>query len=172
MLKIAGVILCVAGSAGYGWAQVISWKKGLNEIKIWIVLFSKIKSCLLYRKETLETGCVRIGEQEEVNQGRLLLKIGQRAEREREKEFGMIWGEEIRLWCKMRKLSGNMEQLLLRFPEYMKEADEQLQMELFSVYMKEMEHEQRLLEQKIREQQKPLMAVSLVVGLMLSILLV
>ena len=60
----------------------------------------------------------------------------------------------------------------VEFPEYMKEADEQLQLDLFSVYMEEIQQEQKLLEQKIREQQKPVMAVSLVVGLMLSILLV
>lgn len=172
MFKIAGVILCVVGSAGYGWTKVVGWKKSLAEIKIWILLFSKIKSCLLYRKETLEMGCVRVGEQEDSKQGNLLVKIGQRARVERQKEFNLIWEEEMIHWCKLCAIPRNMGQLLLRFPEYMKEADEQLQLELFSVYMEEMQREQRLLEQKIREQQKPVMAVSLVLGLMLSILLV
>ena len=115
---------------------------------------------------------MRVGEQEESKQGKLLVKIGKRAKNERHKEFGMIWREEIHDWCSGCKIARNTEQLLLCFPEYMKEADEQLQLEFFSVYMEEMNREQRLLEQRIREQQKPVMAVSLVVGLMLSILLV
>ena len=69
-------------------------------------------------------------------------------------------------------MTERLAQLLLQFPEYMQEADEQLQLNLFSVYMEELQNEERLFEQKIREQQKPVMAMSLVVGLMLSILLV
>ena len=136
------------------------------------MLFWKIKSCLLYQKETLEGSCSRIGEKESLKQGRVLEKIGKRAREERQSEFGMIWKEEVELWCKETSMTERLAQLLLQFPEYMQEADEQLQLNLFSVYMEELQNEERLFEQKIREQQKPVMAMSLVVGLMLSILLV
>ncbi len=172
MLKIAGFVLCVAGSAGYGWIQINNWKRILHEIKIWMMLFQKIKSCLLYQKETLESGCIRIGEKEDSGQGMVLVSIGKRACEERQKEFCAIWQEEMATWCKKNGIPTKTGQLLLQFPEYMKDADEQLQMELFSVYMEEMHAEEKLMELKIREQQKPVMAVSLVVGLMLSILLV
>lgn len=172
MLKIAGFILCVTGSTGYGWVQIKNWKRILYEIKIWITLFQKIKSCLLYQKETLESGCIRIGEKEDSGQGRILLNIGRRACEERQREFSLIWQEEIGTWCKKNGIPEKTGQLLMQFPEYMKEADEQLQMELFSIYMEEMHTEEKNMEQKLREQQKPVMAVSLVVGLMLSILLV
>ena len=76
------------------------------------------------------------------------------------------------MWCKRNDMPQKAGKLLMQFPEYMKDADEQLQMELFSIYIEEMHTEEKLMEQKIREQQKPVMAVSLVVGLMLSILLV
>ena len=172
MLKITGVILCVAGSAGYGWVQIQNWKRILHEIKIWVMLFQKIKSCFLYQKETLENGCIRIGEKEDSGQGSVLVSIGKRACKERQKEFCSIWQEEIGIWCKRNGMPPKTEQLLMQFPEYMKDADEQLQMELFSIYIEEMHAEEKLMEQRIREQQKPVMAVSLVVGLMLSILLV
>lgn len=172
MLKIAGIVFCVAGSAGYGWLKVNGWKTSLHEIKTWMVLFQKIKSCLLYQKETLESGCLRIGEKETSKQGSVLAKIGKRAGEERQIEFLVIWREEMELWCKEVALPERIQQILLRFPEYMQEADEQLQMNLFSVYMEELHREEVLLEQQIKEQQKPVMAVSLVAGMMLSILLV
>lgn len=171
MLKMTGVILCITGSAGYGWLKINSWKTALREIKIWMLIFQKIKSRLLYQKETLEGGCIWIGERETSEQGRVLKKIGKRAREERQKEFSVIWREEMELWCKKTSLPHKMQTLLLQFPEYMQEADEQLQLNLFSTYMEEVHQEEILLEQQIREQQKPVMAVSLVVGMMLSILL-
>lgn len=172
MLKMTGIVLCVTGSAGYGWLKINGWKKALHEVRIWIMLFQKIKSCLLYQKETLEGGCIWLGGKEESEQGRILARIGSRAREERHKEFGVIWKEEMDAWCKKIFLPGKMQNLLLEFPEYMQEADEQLQVNLFSVYMEELHREEIFLEQQIREQQKPVMAVSFVVGMILSILLV
>lgn len=172
MLKITGIALCIAGSGGYGWLKVNGWKMALHEIRIWMLLFQKIKSCLLYQKETLESGCIWLGEREESEQGRVLFRIGNRSREERKKEFGMIWKEELDVWCKRTTLPPKVRNLLFQFPEYMQESDEQLQIQLFSSYMEELHREEMLLEQQIREQQKPVMAVSLVVGMMLSILLV
>ena len=64
-----------------------------------------------------------------------------------------------------------MQEILLQFPEYAKEADEELQMNLFSFYLEELNREKVLLERQIQEKQKPVMAVSLIGGIMVSILL-
>lgn len=172
MLKYVGIVFCVVGSAGYGYVKVNGWKRSLRELRIWIMLFQKLKSCFLYQKETLEEGCIRLGEREQVGQGMVLAGIGKRARQERGKEFLMIWKEEVEIWCKKNPIPERMQSLLMKFPEYMQEADEQLQINLFSVYMEELHREEVLLEQQIREQQKPVMAVSLAAGMMLSILLV
>lgn len=172
MLKIAGVIFCIAGSSGYGWLKIQGWRNGLGEIKIWVFLFQKIKSCILYQKETLEGSCIWVGEKEMSKQAGVLKKIGERARTERQKEFDYIWTEEMEMWCKKTTLPKKAKRLLLQFPEYIQEADEQLQMNLFTVYMEELKQEKGALEQQIREQQKPVMAVSMVMGMVLSLLLV
>lgn len=172
MLKILGVIFCMAGSTGYGWLKVRGWKRSLCEIRIWMMLFQKLKSCLLYQKETLEEGCIWLGEREQVGQGKVLAGIGKRARGERGKEFLMIWKEEVEAWCKENYMPPRISTLLVSFPEYMQEADEQLQLNLFSVYMEELHREELNLEQQIKESQKPVMAVSLAAGMMLSILFV
>ena len=172
MLKIAGVILCIAGSTGYGWVKISGWKNGLLEMKIWLLLFQKIKRCVLYQKETLEGSCIWIGEKEDSLQAKQLKEIGCRARRERNYEFSFLWYEEMGIWCKKTAMPEKAKGLLLQFPDYIKEADEHLQIQLFTVYMEEWKREQHELEQRIKEQQKPVMAISLVVGMMLSILLV
>ena len=48
MLKISGVILCVAGSAGYGIMKISGWKHAINEMEEWILLFENVKTKLLY----------------------------------------------------------------------------------------------------------------------------
>lgn len=172
MLKITGALLCVVGSAGFGFIKIRGWKQALEEIKIWIVLFQRVKSCILYQKETLEGSCSFVGEREASLQGAVLQRIGQRAGEERNNEFSTIWFEEMELWCKKATLPDGVQQLLLQFPEYIREADEMLQINLFSLYMEELRQEKTELEKRIKEQQKPVMAISLVVGMMLSILLV
>ena len=172
MLKITGALLCILGSAGYGFIKIRGWKQALEEIKIWIFLLQKVKSSILYQKETLESGCSFVGEKDKSLQGEVLQRIGQRTREERHNEFSVIWLDEMEKWCKKTTLPATVQQLLLQFPQYIREADEALQVNLFALYMEELQQEQTEMEQRIKEQQKPVMAISLVVGMMLSILLV
>lgn len=172
MLKISGAILCVLGCFGFGILKINGWKKDLVHLQNWILLFQRIKSRIFYQKETLEESCIWIGEKEEEKNGKLLRRIGIRAREERHKEFSIIWKEELDEWCKHNLQQSAVKEILLQFPEYVKEADEQLQMNLFSFYIEELHKEKGKIEQQIQEKQKPVMAVSLASGIMISILLI
>lgn len=171
MLKISGAILCIAGCAGYGFFKVTGWKRDLIKISQWIFILQKIKSRILYQKETLEESCMWIGEREDRDCGVALHRIGKRAREERDTEFSFIWKEEIELWCRQNGLHKTITELLQQFPEYVREADEELQMNLFSLYLEELNHQKIQLEKQIQEKQKPVLAVSLLGGIMISILL-
>lgn len=172
MLKISGVILCIAGCAGYGLLQVAGWKQALKELNQWILVFQKIKSRILYQKETLEESCLYLGEKEDNECGKTLRKIGKRAREERQTEFHIIWKEEMEKWCKRSMLKKMTCGLLMDFPEYAKEADEELQINLFAVYAEDLYREKEIMEKEIQEKQKPVIAVSFIGGIMISILLV
>lgn len=172
MLKISGAILCIVGCAGYGFFQVTGWKKELAQIAQWIFVLQKIKSRIFYQKETLEESCIWIGERDGGICGPVLCEIGKRARRERTTEFSFIWKEEMKVWCIQNGLHKSVADLLQQFPEYVREADEELQMNLFSLYLEELNREKALLEKQIQEKQKPVLAVSLLGGMMISILLV
>lgn len=172
MLKISGAFLCIIGFFGFGLLKISGWRRDLRHLQNWILLFQRLQSRIVYQKETLEESCRWIGEKEEETYGRILRQIGDRARGERHKEFSGIWKEELDEWCRQNLQQNSIKEILLQFPEYVKEADEQLQMNLFSFYIEELQKEKEKLECQIQEKQKPVMAVSLVGGVMISILLI
>lgn len=172
MLKISGVILCLLGCTGFGILKIMGWRRDVEHLTHWILLFQKIASHIQYQKETLEESCFRVGQKDRTFPATVLKNIGLRARKERENEFVQIWKEEMDAWCKENLGNKAIEKHLLLFPEYVKEADEQLQTDFLVLYMEELQKEKREMEQRIKEKQKPVMAVSLVVGAMISILLI
>lgn len=172
MLKISGAILCLLGCTGFGTLKIMGWRRDVEHLTHWIFLFQKITSHILYQKETLEESCYRVGQKDRTFPATVLKKIGSRARKEREKEFVQIWKEEMEAWCKENLGNKEITKQLLLFPEYVKEADEQLQTDFMVLYMEELQKEKREMEQRIKEKQKPVMAVSLVAGAMISILLI
>lgn len=172
MLKISGAIICIAGCFGFGVLKIRGWKQDVEYLHEWLILFQKIKSRIVYQKETLEESCLWIGKKEDTQVSEVIKKIGMRAREERQNEFLQLWKEEIGAWCTQNLHSDEIKKHLFLFPEYVKEADEHLQAELFTLYMEELQKEKREMEQRIKEKQKPVMAVSLVVGAMISILLI
>lgn len=172
MLKLSGAILCIAGFTGYGMLKITGWKQALQELNQWLLIFQKIRSRLFYQKETLEESCLWIGEREESDLGKIISRIGERARVDRQTEFSLVWKEEVGAWSRQSMLPLKSREMLQRFPEYVKEADEELQMNLFTLYMEELKLEKADLEKQIQEKQKPILAVSLIGGVMISILLV
>jgi stage III sporulation protein AB len=172
MLKISGAILCVLGCYGFGFLKIYGWKKDLEHLQNWLLLFQRIKSRIFYQKEPLEESCIWIGEKEEEKNGVLLLQIGMRARAQRNKEFAAIWKEELSEWCKENIQEKAIREILLQFPDYVKEADEQLQVDLFSFYIEELQREKEKVRNRIQEKEKTVTAVSLALGVMISILLI
>ncbi len=171
MLKISGAFLCIVGCLGFGVLKISGWKRDLQHLQQFILLFQRIKSRIFYQKETLEESCCYLGEKAEGEYGNVLKLIGERARYERQKEFSAIWKDEMKLWCDKNLQHNSVKEILMAFPEYVMEADEELQMNLFSFYIEEINREKVQLEHQIQEKQKPIMAVSLAGGVVISILL-
>lgn len=172
MLKIYGAILCIFGCSGFGILKIAGWKRDKEHIVNWILLFQKIRSRILYQKETLEEGCIHVGRNENDSRGSVLLRIGMRARGERQMEFSGIWKEEMEQWCAENLGQEAAKEMLLQFPDYVKEADEQLQTELFSFYIEELRKEKEKMEHWIAEKQKPVISIALITGVMIAILLI
>lgn len=171
MLKITGVILCVMGCCGYGLLKIASWNTALREINQWILLFQKMKSNIRYQRDTLEDICSLMNQDVYGLGGRYMARVGKNAKYQRERTFREIWEEEMNGWRRESLLSKEIKDLISRFPEYTGEQDYELQMNYLDLFISTLIREKDTMEKQIQEKKKPVIAVSLSGGIMVSLLL-
>jgi len=172
VLKIAGVILCITGFTGYGILKITSWNKAMAELEQWILLFEKMKSHIYYRRDIItdifckmEEGIFGIG-------GRYVAAVGKDMRDNRAKSFMLVWEEKMRQWECQSFLPLTVKKMILSFPEYVGEQDCEQQINHLEFYLHRLKTEKEKMEKEIDTKKKPVMAISLVCGITVSILLI
>lgn len=171
MLKITGVILCVAGCAGYGILKIVSWNKALLELEQWILLFQKMKSHIYYQRDRLEEICMQLNQDMYGIGGWYVSRVGESALEKRTVGFSEIWNEHMELWKKESVLPSKIKDMISQFPNYTGEQDYELQMSFLDMFISNLEREKSILENQLQERKKPVMTISIAGGLVISILL-
>ena len=171
MLKIAGVILCVTGCAGYGILKIANWNKAIMELEQWILLFQKMKSHIYYQRDRLEEICCLMNKEMYGIGGIYTARAGEEALQKRTAGFKQIWNEQMKLWENESILPTKIKEMIMHFTDYTGEQDYELQMSFLDMYISNLEKEKGTLENQIQEKKKPVMTVCLVSGLVISILL-
>lgn len=171
MLKITGVILCIAGCTGYGLIKVANWNQAIREMEQWILLFEKIKSQIYYQRDMLEEICCQLHQEQYGIAGKYVAVIGKIAREERTKSFSESWREQMKEWEIQSCLPKTVKRMLIQFPNYVGEQDYELQMSYLNLFLDNLIKEKIILEKQIQEKKKPVLAVSLVSGMIISILL-
>ena len=171
MLKITGVIFCIAGCCGYGLLKISSWNLALKEINQWILLFEKMKSHIRYQRDPLEDICCLMRQDIYGIGGIYVANAGQKAKIQRELGFERIWKEEMNQWKKESLLSKEIKGLIIHFTDYTGEQDYELQMNFLDLFISNLIRERNVMEMQIQEKKKPVMAISLSGGIMVSLLL-
>lgn len=171
MLKITGVILCIAGCTGYGLLKIANWKKALLELEQWILLFQKMKSHIHYQRDRLEEICVQLNQDMYGLGGYYAAKAGESALEKRTVGFAETWKEQMELWKLESVLPSKIKELIFHFSDYSKEADYELQMSFLDMFVSNLEKEKSILENQLQEKRKPVMTMSVAGGLVIAILL-
>ena len=171
MLKITGVIFCITGCCGYGILKIASWNLALKEINQWILLFEKMKSHIRYQRDPLKDICCLMTQDIYGMGGQYVANVGKRARRQRELGFNEIWEEEMNRWKKESMLPKEIKELIIRFTDYTGEQDYELQMNFLDLFISNLMREKNAMEKQIQEKKKPVIAISLSGGLMVSLLL-
>lgn len=171
MLKIIGVIFCIAGCCGYGLLKISSWNLALKEINQWILLFEKMKSHIRYQRDPLEDICCLMRQDIYGIGGIYVANAGQKAKIQRGLGFERIWKEEMNQWKKESLLSKEIKGLIIHFTDYTGEQDYELQMNFLDLFISNLIRERNVMEKQIQEKKKPVMAISLSGGIMVSLLL-
>ena len=171
MLKITGAILRVFGCAGYGMLKIAGWNKALLELQQWILLFDKMKSYICYQRDGLEEICIRMNRDIYGIGGAYVYRIGEMAFEMRSKGFSEIWNSQMELWKNESTLPAGIKELICHFPEYIGEQDYELQISILELFISNLIKEKDTLEKQICEKKKPVMTISLISGMVISILL-
>lgn len=171
MLKITGVILCVAGFTGYGILKIASWNKAMIELEQWILLFEKMKSHIYYRRDIIADVFCKMDEGIYGIGGRYVATVGNDMRADRAKSLISVWEERMSQWECLSSLPVTVKKMILSFPEYVGEQDCEQQIKHLDFYLHRLETEREKMEKEMNSKKKPVMAISLVCGITISILL-
>lgn len=171
MLKIAGVILCILGTTGYGMLKVTGWKRAIDEMEQWILLFEKMKSHIYYHRDVITDICCRMDEKMYGIGGKYVADVGRDVRNDRTKSFRQIWEERMEDWARDSELPDNVKKIIFEFPEYVGEKDYEQQINHLDFFLNRLKKEQDCIEKQMFEKRKPVMAVSIVSGITISVLL-
>lgn len=171
MLKIAGVILCVAGSAGYGVLKIAGWNRAIKELEQWILLFEKMKNSVYYRRDIVADIFSKMDEEIYGIGGKYVADIGAVLREDRTKDLMQVWREQMLEWERLTSLPMRVKKTIMSFPGYVGEADCEQQINHLEFYIQRLRVEKENIEKEISSKKKPVMAISLVGGLTVSILL-
>ncbi len=171
MLKITGAILCIMGTTGYGMLKVSGWKRAFDEMEQWILLFEKMKSHIYYHRDVIADICCRMDEKMYGIGGKYVANIGRDVRNDRTKSFCQIWEERMKEWTKDSELPDGIKKIILEFPQYIGEKDYEQQINHLDFFLERLRKEQKNIEKQIFEKKKPVMAVSIISGIAISVLL-
>lgn len=171
MLKISGVILCIAGSCGYGLMKIAGWNRAVKEMEEWILLFENMKSHIFYRKDIITEVFCQMGEDIYGIGGRFVAEVGRELLNDRRKNLIQTWKEQMIEWKKVSELPAEVKKYILSFPEYIGEQECEQQIQRLEFYLHKMHAEKEKMEKELMKKKKPVMAISMVGGITISVLL-
>ncbi len=171
MFKIAGVILCIAGSTGYGIMKIETWKTAMKEMEQWILLFEKIKSYIYYRRDTITDIFCKMDNEIYGICGKYVTAVGYELRDNRSKDVFLAWKEIMAGWERNSALPGKVKNCLMHFPEYVGEQDYEQQINHLDFFLEMLYREKENLDKELDSKKKPVMAMSLGGGIMVSLLL-
>lgn len=172
MLKITGVILCVAGCTGYGLIKISNWKGAIEEMEQWILLLERMKGYIQYRKDVIAEVCCQMDPNMYGLAGVYVTEVGNEAKENRKLSFSKIWREKMGKWSERSNLPASGKQMILNFPNYVGEQNHEQQIKDMEFFLEKIRKEKYVFEKQVEDKRRPLMAVSLIIGMVISILLI
>ena len=91
---------------------------------------------------------------------------------DRSKNLMQEWEEQMLQWKQISFLPTDIKNSIMAFPEYMGEQDCEQQMYRLDFYLQKLYAEREKLEKELSSKRKPVMAISMVGGITVSVLLI
>lgn len=171
MLKLAGILLLMAGCSGLGINKVAEEKRRIRELRQIRRIILRIQNEMTYGKRALPEMCLLFGQCMEEPYRTAFLMIYKRLEENGGSGFGSIWKEELED-C-MRNLSFQREEkeILCNMPECLGIMDEKQQAADIGQSLDFLEAHITQAENEYENRAKVIMSISVTAGIFIVILL-
>jgi len=171
MLKGLGALILIIGSVGYGISYSLGQKHTLKELENFQYFFRLLESEVSYHKESIPEAVYQVGKRFGGRIGELVCCLMEKMYAENDGFFAEYWIQGLQEYWKESTLCASERKLIEEFVNCVGCRDDSLQISLLSEYREKLERHRKRKEEMLKGQQRVVMGVSAVGGLVLTILL-
>lgn len=171
MLKLAGIMLMMAGCIGLGISRTAEEKRRINELRAIRRIIFRIQSEMTYGKRTLPEICLILSRCMGDTYKQAFLEIFYKLEKNDGSVLEDIWKEKFEACMKELPLKEEEKAVLIGLPEHLGILDETIQAGNIGQSLDMIEERIRQAELEYEGRSRVIMSISVMAGLFLSILL-
>lgn len=171
MLKVAGIILLMTGSIGMGLVLKKEAGNHLQELYRFRTILQMLQNEILYHKSPLPEACRRIGSSLKDPYRSAFFRIHDEMTGHCGENFLQIWQKHMSACLKAVKVSPEEKDILLDLGSCTAYSDERAQAEAMNLYMHRLDLAADRLEKNLEQKEKLIMSMSVMGGLLLTVIL-
>lgn len=171
MLKLAGIVMLLAGCVGMGISKVGDEKSRVNELRQIKKIIIRIQNEMIYGKRTLPEICFLLSQCMEMPYQNIFLGIYQQLRENKGDVLETIWKEQMAIGLKPLPLKIEEKNILYCLPEHLGIQDETMQAASIGQSLDMLTEHIRQAETEYENKAKVIMCLSITAGLFISIIL-
>lgn len=172
MLRLLGGICLLTGSVGMGWSWREYLKQEVAQLYEMRQIMKMFQSEITYSHVPLQEACRRISGQVREPYKEAFLKIHEHMLRNNGEKFEEIWKEQIKVCMQQLAVRGEEKRFLYEFGTNVGFMDERMQVEVLEQLMDKLQLAIDRQERELANKCRVVMSISVLGGLMLTILLI
>lgn len=171
MLRLAGILLLMAGSIGAGWSAKEKLKASLEDLYRMRQILQMFQSEIAYSRSPLPETCVRVGNRVSEPYRSAFYAIRGEMLANKGDSFLTIWRRQMEICMKKLSIAKEEKQIFMDFGSCIGYMDGDIQAKAVEQYMHKLEIAIGRMEKEMADKCKVIMSLSVMGGLMLVIIL-
>lgn len=170
-MKIAGCILIVTGTSGYGFWLAAQYGERLRLLGQFRQMIFLLKGQIIYANAPLEEAFDTVGRRTKGEMAELFLRVAKRIREQQGEPFAQIWSDEIENLGQESSLVKKDRQLFAGMGEHLGFMDRDMQERNLLLFLEQLDLEIQGLREHKQERSRLYTSLGVMGGLFLSILL-
>lgn len=172
MLRLVGSICILVGCLGFGWSLRCGIRDRLSALQTILQIFKMLQNEITYSKAPLPEACRRIAGKVSEPYKTGFMEIYERMMENNGCSFCLVWKQSMEKYLKALPLSGEERKICLDFGDCAGYVDGRMQAEAIGHYMHNLELSVKELEEDMKNKSKVIMSLSVMGGMLVTIILI